>query len=205
MQIEKNNKMYQFNKTYHDAFIKFNLHNNDSLVKSYLLNHHILTKKNIIIGRERDIGFWISKDWTDFKQFVDQKSNLSSKSELNKNIKKQAINVYRDDKIRIIIPTTELSAIKYGKNTSWCVSSTESKNKFDDYFHHSQVTIFYIFINDDKIALALYPNHIDYEIFDSSNNKMSLLNFIRISGLNLKPFYIWLDEYSSNLYDIRHY
>ena len=117
---------------------------NQKEVSNYIALFKELAKRNKIQGMEKDISRWIKAGWVEFKEFVDSKKEVQSKSEVKSVQKKDSIRVYQDEEKIVVIPLTKESSIHYGRNTQWCTSATENTNYFPNYFYINGITLFYV-------------------------------------------------------------
>ena len=117
-------------ESFKDAQQKFSTIASSEEVKSYIEKFKELSKRNIIKGQDKDIGYWIKGDWDSFKKFIDNNSAVITKRQAKVDQKKDSIVVYKDDNKRVVIPLTKEASIQYGKNTSWCTAYTEVKKPF---------------------------------------------------------------------------
>ena len=70
---------------------------------------------------------------------------LSKKEEI-KIAKQDAEKIYEDERFLVIFPKTKEASCKYGKDTRWCISATESENYFYQYLIDNN-GIFYFIID----------------------------------------------------------
>ena len=126
-----------------------------------------------------DYYYWIKQnDWNAFtKMIADQGEKKASKQRE----KDGARLVYSDDNWKVYEITTYEASKKYGANTKWCISGSKrwanggnGTRFWNDYYENG--IRFYFFINKDtKYALALYPDHKTFEIFDAQDNAISFI------------------------------
>ena len=156
-----------------------------------------MSKKEIIKGQDKDIGFWIKGDWSDFKQFVDSNSTVVTNRQTKATQKKDSIVVYKDEEKQVVIPLSKEASIQYGKNTKWCTAATESENYFIEYFYVNKVALFYVLFKDgNKYACAFNPEESDtIECFDQQDTSMHFDEFEEATGISKKDIHNW---YSSN-------
>ena len=109
-------------ESFKDAQIKFSTTANPDEVKSYIEKFKELSKRNIIKGQDKDIGFWIKGDWSDFKQFVDSNSTVVTNRQTKATQKKDSIVVYKDEEKQVVIPLSKEASIQYGKFSLWLFS-----------------------------------------------------------------------------------
>lgn len=126
-----------------------------------------------------DYYYWIKQnDWNAFtKMIADQGEKKASKQREKEGAKL----IYSDDNWKVYEITTYEASKKYGANTKWCISGSKRWTNggngmrfWDDYTREG--VKFYFFINKDtKYALALYPDHKTFEIFDAQDNAISYI------------------------------
>jgi len=119
----------------------------------------------------KDINSYSSNDLFRIRNFLEMNK---SKSEQEKEIKKDANKIFEDDKILVVQPMTIKSSCYYGAETKWCTVSTDS-GQFDAYFKSGKL---YYFIKkgvpDGKYALFVSNGGRDIEVFDSKDRKIEL-------------------------------
>lgn len=89
-----------------------------------------------------------------------------TRKELDKQAKEGAEKIYEDDRWLVVKINTYGAAVKYGKNTQWCITGTNSQADggiYDWKFHHESCeNDFYFFIDkkkNKKYALEYYDNN----------------------------------------------
>ena len=164
-----------------------------------------MSKRNIIKGQDKDIGYWIKGDWDSFKKFIDNNSAVITKRQAKVDQKKDSIVVYKDDNKRVVIPLTKEASIQYGKNTSWCTAYTEVKNHFIDYFYMKKVTLFYVLFKDgNKYACAFHPKQSNkIECFDQADRIMHFNKFEEVTGISMVDMHNWYNSNKTKIEDIR--
>ena len=88
--------------------------------------------------------------------------------------------IHDDDDVMMLRPNSEDSACYYGRGTTWCISSTESRNWYDEYSGKGVVFYFVMFKHipqgDDLKKLALVYEPDDYEnpsqVFNVSDDEL---------------------------------
>ena len=142
----------------------------------------------------KDIFSYTSNDLFRIRNFLEKNK---SKSELEKEIKKDAKKIYEDENILVVQPMTLKSSCYYGAETRWCTTSTSS-DEFDRHFKNGNL---YYFIKkgvpDGKWALFISNDGTEIEVFDSKNNK-STVNVLRREFSELDEI---IDDLSSNSQD----
>ena len=146
------------------------------------------------IENPKDIFSYTSNDLFRIRNFLEKNK---SKSELEKEIKKDAKKIYEDENILVVQPMTLKSSCYYGAETRWCTTSTSS-DEFDRHFKNGNL---YYFIKkgvpDGKWALFISNDGTEIEVFDSKNNK-STVNVLRREFSELDEI---IDDLSSNSQD----
>ena len=95
--------------------------------------------------------------------------------------------IHDDDDVMMLRPNSEDSACYYGRGTTWCISSTESRNWYDEYSGKGVVFYFVMFKHtpqgDDLKKLALVYEPDDYEnpseAFDVADNQLDPADAVR--------------------------
>ena len=146
------------------------------------------------IENPKDIFSYTSNDLFRIRNFLEKNK---SKSELEKEIKKDAKKIYEDENILVVQPMTLKSSCYYGAETRWCTTSTSS-DEFDRHFKNGNL---YYFIKkgvpDGKWALFISNDGTEIEVFDSKNNK-STVNVLRREFSELDEI---IDDLSNNSQD----
>ena len=94
-------------ESFKDAKDKFSKDTPIEEVEKYIDYFKKLAQKNIIKGSDKDIGKWIKAGWQEFKNFVDDRSEEKTKSEVKRSKKKDSIIAYEDENIMVVIPLSE--------------------------------------------------------------------------------------------------
>lgn len=66
-----------------------------------------------------------------YRNVLEQHEGKKAKARAVK--EEETVEVYSDDKIRIVQPRTEASACHYGQQTRWCTATTKGENMFKEY------------------------------------------------------------------------
>ena len=168
----------RIDESFKDAQAKFEEVEDSATVKSYIETFRLLSKQNKIKGQDKDIGKWIKAGWDDFKAFVDMSKEIKSKRSQNKVVKKDAIEIYKDDNVQAIVPLTTKASQIYGRNTKWCTASTEGDNLFHQYFYIDKLVLIYIIKDGEKFAIVTDHNFERVvQIFDSLDKSMEVSSF----------------------------
>jgi len=193
-------------ESFKDAKDKFSKDTPTEEVEKYIEYFKNLAQKNIIKGSDKDIGKWIKAGWDAFKNFVDDRSEEKTKSEVKRSKKKDSIIAYENGDIMVVIPLSEDSSCYYGKQTKWCTAATTSKNYFHEYFYKDDIVLFYVLqSNGSKYASAYNPHKDTFEFFDSEDQSIDHEQFKKVTNINkdiLIGFYNKYKKVIENAQDI---
>lgn len=121
---------------------------------------------NQIPPDKKDIGKYNSRD--ELVDVVNQAEADYKKKQLQKVKSGDQIKHFENDTYLIIEPKTEGSSCKYGSNTRWCISATDTTNYFQEY---SDQGLRFLFVvnkkTDDKDAVSVHPRLKQIEIYDA--------------------------------------
>ena len=166
---------FQMLESFKDAEIKFSKEYNERIVKDYIRQFKELRDKNVITGKERDIGFWMNKEFNDFKKIVDMKSNEYDIKKAYKEKSNDATLVFENDNVYIFLINSHEAAMKYGKGTKWCITESDGMN-WNEYYYNYECTFYFVISKIEppdnpwyKIAVTVYPSE-DLEIYDAKDN-----------------------------------
>ena len=166
---------YYLFESYKDAVEKFSQEEDKETVNQYIDSFKQLAKKGIVTGQEKDIGYWIKQGWDGFKEFVNNKSQEKTQSQVKKFKKKDAIIAHDDDKKMVVIPLSKDASCFYGKNTKWCTSSTESENLFYEYIFILNMFVGYYFDKTKNTKYAFVTsfkeNSNAFYLYDDQNTR----------------------------------
>lgn len=116
---------------------------NTDKLDQYLSVYNDAKKKNVITGDERDINHF--KTQKEFFRFIDDEdllnTELMSKSDMEKMVKKDAKKVFENDDWVVVVPKTHKAACYYGKGTRWCTASKDNPGHFNDYSRQGDLYI----------------------------------------------------------------
>ncbi len=141
-------------ESFKDAKLKWIKSESPETVEKVIGIFKSLKDRNIISGKENDIGYWLSKDFNEFMKFVKSKEYVKKEKEQASISEKDATKVFENDDVLIVIPKTHAASCKYGANTKWCISSRdENAYSYSLYYHSRGLTVyFFIFKNDNKLT-----------------------------------------------------
>lgn len=171
-------------------------------VIKYIERFKELSNKNLIKGKEKDIGTWIRAGWDNFREFIDQYQSTVTKSASKKDVKKDRILVHEDNKVRVIVPLSKEASCFYGKNTQWCTTSETSDNYWDRYFYHNMDTMFYILPKDGnpKYSVLLQADNPSRQIMYNDQDKVVPYNEVtELYGITEDMVERWYEEFRSKI------
>lgn len=183
------------------------------------LADRFLAIKNRLKAPENDLYYWIkSKTPADLEHVVQEVENVKSNTQVKKDIAEQGAKlVCESAHWNIYHITTFEAAVKYGKDTKWCITGLE--NSGDKYWkeYKEKGADFYFLITKEKydprgrnskFALALYEDEEEfyfddgkdsytsmygYEVYDQQDYSVLLddipyINEVKIPGINLTDY-----------------
>ena len=132
-----------------------------------------LINKNLI--QQKDINQYKSVEsvYDEVKKYEDVKT----KSEQEKEEKKDADVIFENDRVLVVMPRSKESSCRYGANTKWCTSGT-TYNYFNSYYYGKGVSLYYVIPKGEylnkygKIAVAVNPNG-DRTYYNAQDNSLS--------------------------------
>jgi len=139
--------------------------------------YEMIQRKNLFTDeQEKELygSIYNFKTFKEFNNFIERKKEQLNDILSEKNIKVKKI--YEDSDWLIIIPLNWEASKKYGKGTTWCVTSKESDYHFCRYTADGNL---YFFINK-KINYKFIANDDTYEVMDGSGNELSLYTLMKI-------------------------
>ena len=159
-------------------------------VKKAIEAYKSLVDRNQVQGPERNIDYWRKQGWDQFSNFVQDKSQQRSQTQIKRSrgITAQQITLRDDAQWLIVIPLDKDTSCFHGRGTDWCTTKSNQKN-FEEYFYDNHVVLVYC-INKQgggKWAIAIDPESDPderAEFFDHKDNSLSQSEFNRWTGLN---------------------
>jgi hypothetical protein len=128
-------------------------------------------KRRHIGSPENDITYWFDKEYKGFQNYIFLLDEANERRQLEKGVKTDIDIVFENDVLLVIKPNTHQSAMKYGKNTKWCVTYSHSMTAFDRYTRNGYR--FYYFLpkgqHDGKIVIYVLNNNIDHSTDQEDN------------------------------------
>lgn len=124
------------------------------------------------------------------------KNPVQSKTDVKKEIMKDAEKIYEDDELTVWVPKSYEASCKIGAGTKWCTASKDTKQHWDSYT--GRRIKFYYVLNKKlkpydhatgegdplyKVAIAVYPDSTDerphQEVYDATDKQIELPSFIQ--------------------------
>lgn len=136
----------------------------DKTIKQY----KDLVNRNQVHGDEKNIDFWGKRGWKEFESFVNEKSNIRSRSQTRrKKVDNNSEKIWENDEWEAVVPYDRHTSCQLGKGTGWCTAILDSDH-FKNYVHTDEVVLVYFLNkhNDDKWAAAIYPEQSEQYSFD---------------------------------------
>lgn len=90
-----------------------------------------------------------------------------------KELEKQVVKLYSDDKYLVIIPLTKESNKMYGANTKWC-TTMETGGYWERYFKSHKVIIFIDKVRNKKFALSKEEETNKIQVWNEMDNEVSV-------------------------------
>jgi hypothetical protein len=103
-----------------------------------------------------DIAYWMKKDFSLFKKFVELLGRRMTVREEDRFSKSNVVEVFNKNGVKIIIPKSQGAACAYGKGTKWCTAG-KIENHFNEYLHEKGHTLYYVIV-DGGIDESLMRN-----------------------------------------------
>ena len=151
-------------------------------VELYINKYKQLKQKNMFDKPEhKDIQhIYKNMDFLEFKQLIDQaeiKAN-QTKGAIRSKIKNSAdMIVYRDDQDwLIIVPKNTETSQNIGTETTWCTSTRESGNRFDDYTITKKGTMVYLINKHEEQKLSNDKSKYAIRFNDETGNILEIEN-----------------------------
>ena len=117
--------------------------------------------KDRLEGKRKDIYYWMKQSKEYLSKYLDELEKVPTKKEINQKGKEGAEKIYEDDEWRVYKILSYEGAVKYGKNTQWCLSGSNLNTdelSGRDYFDRYSENDIYFYINkknNRKYALVI--------------------------------------------------
>ena len=130
---------------------------------------------------EKDMYYWIKRRTPEeLEQYLNKISSMLTRRQQDIDAQSGAELIYQDATWRVYHITTHAAAVKYGKNTRWCISGSKvwsngenSEKYFNNYRNQGVEFYFYIHSNGDKFAVAIKQNNT--QIFDALDRTVEFI------------------------------
>lgn len=120
--------------------------------------------------------YWMkNKTPKDFLEWLQNEINKRKEKErISFKEKEGAILVYKDTNWKVYWILNREASIRYGKGTKWCISGSKfwGASDYFNYYDRNNTIYFFIRKDDEKWALLVDKESNDYQIFNSSDNKV---------------------------------
>jgi len=144
----------------------------DSLISQFKK----LRDANQLFGGEKDISYWVNQSYGDFKSFIRASIEKYERKKSDKvarmKVANDAIKVFENDKVLVVVPKSHEAAQKYGAGSKWCLTYKEP-TYWKNYVNDQGFTPYFILTKTDegigtkdipeddlrKIALLVYTNN----------------------------------------------
>lgn len=97
-------------------------------VSTYLEKFDTLNQRKKLPAPRNDIN-----RYADFGDFMSVMDEYEDPSQVELKDKGEAIELYNDENIRVIVPENQTAACYYGQGTRWCTAATRGQNYFLNY------------------------------------------------------------------------
>lgn len=156
------------------------------------LAKRFLAIKDKLKSPENDLYYWIKNKTVDeLEQAISAAEGTKSNTQMKKDIADQGAELVADTAHwRVYHITTFAASQKYGRDSQWCITGVN--NYGDRYWkqYTERGVEFYFFITkghydprgqDSKFAVAVYPGHDTYEVFDQQDRNVGGIEEIPFS------------------------
>lgn len=177
---------FSITEGFKDVSAEFMKTNMPDIVNRYISDFKSLVSKNQITGKERDINFWKTRSFDNFKEFVDKNASLPTGKDIKKsrNVGKSITLAETDDWL-VVIPLDKDASCFHGKDTDWCTTK-HSNNLFSNYFYHFKWILIYCInkVNMERYAILFRPIENKLELFDKDDNRITAKRFRENTGFD---------------------
>lgn len=172
-------------ESFSDAKRIWSINGNDNdKIDEYIKLFKELKDKNQLSGEQKDISYWIKKDFDVFMNFIDRSQVEYELKSLSKVKSNERVKVFENDKCVVYNILTHNAACKYGAGTRWCITQSNDDH-WISYHEQNHVNFYFIIqknLNIDnrlyKIAVAVYPEKMNTtEIFDATDTRLYSYQF----------------------------
>jgi hypothetical protein len=115
--------------------------------------------------------------YNNFNEITDQ-VNLADIKVVSKELEREIVKVYESDEWLLIRPLTYLSSRKYGSNTKWCTTSSDSSDYFKKYSERGVLIYCINKITGYKVAsfYSLNPSDPEFSFWDQKDTRVDSLD-----------------------------
>ena len=174
---------------YKEAEAEFSKTAEPTVVTTLISQYKDLVNRNQASGVERNIDYWRKQGFPAFQQFVTNKSQLKTSTQIkrNKSEHKEEKVLRDDDEWKITVPLNKEASCPLGSGTKWCVSANSAGNAFNGYFGSKNTTLIFCIRKSDNVKWAVTfdprnPEHI--EIFNTADKRINPSIFTQDTGLD---------------------
>lgn len=188
---------------YKEVTIKFVAQGLDSAqVKKTLEQFRDLVDRNQVQGQERNIDWWAKNStFADLTKFLQQKSLDTTKSQLKRGkALGRSVTIMETPQWLVVIPLDKDASCFHGRDSDWCTTK-RNQNHYEDYFYNREIILIYcinkltgqrwaianykhVDFEDDDINLQELKNNKWAELFDQKDNKLTVQEFQKQTGLD---------------------
>lgn len=178
------------NEGYPEANKEFAAASGDPNLASEVIGQfRTLVNRNQVQGNERNIDWWRKQGWEQFNQFVVQKIQQPSKTQVKRQkVAGRSITLMESDQWLIVIPLDKEASCFHGKNSDWCTTKPYQPY-FENYFYDREVTLIYC-LNKQTGGMWAIAAHRKlegkWEIFDQDDRSITDGQLFQQTGLNVK-------------------
>ena len=171
------------------------------VVDEYITKFKTLRDKNQITGQEKDIGYWINKDFLTFTRFVDSVNKIYKTKKEQIKVSNDAIKIFENEQVLVVIPKTWEASKKYGANTKWCITTENDPSYWNLYIHTKGLTPYFVIIkpnvdvpnNYKKIAVMCNMEDNLQHYWDAEDNQIisqipDMVKIFTKVGINRETF-----------------
>jgi hypothetical protein len=163
---------YQIIPWFHNNFNKITSDDIWKTETKYRARHGVFDNINNLADNPKDINQYTNPAF--LEELMDVVDNRKTKSEIEKELKNQALKLYEDDDVLVVKPNTYAASCYYGANTKWCTTTKDSSHYFRQYVEKGSL---YYFLNKKTgLKLALHINKNDGEklVYDSADREKTI-------------------------------
>ena len=154
----------------------------DKRMLEYTTERFIFHKeRGVIPYPEKDISTWFKRPFREFHDLIvklDQEYDIKQQEKIKQ---KDIEYIFENDKILVLKPNSYEACCKYGYNTKWCVTDSETPMIWNHYTKYNKVFCFIPKHNDDdkKCCLIVKNGNLLREIADELDYSVSYDKFLK--------------------------